>query len=195
MIDFRPVFFVIGILLATLAVVMCLPALADIASGNPDWSVFAISAAITLFIGVALVFTNRRTHFTIHIREAFLLTTLSWVIVAAAAAVPLSLSQLHLSAADAYFEAMSGITTTGSTVITGLDTLPPGILLWRSLLQLLGGIGFVGMGRAVVPHLRVGGRSAVLVVWSPDYDGKGKAWVRFADGTDAIVGGSRVERL
>jgi trk system potassium uptake protein TrkH len=169
-IDFRPVFFVIGILLATLAVVMCLPALADIASGNPDWSVFAISAAITLFIGVALVFTNRRPHFTIEIREAFLLTTLSWVIVAAAGAVPLALSQLHLSAADAYFEAMSGITTTGSTVITGLDTLPPGILLWRSLLQLLGGGGFMVMAVAVLPHLRVGGMQLFRTESSDKYE-------------------------
>ncbi|MGB8275489.1 MAG: TrkH family potassium uptake protein [Alphaproteobacteria bacterium] len=157
MIDFRPVFFVIGILLTTLAVVMCLPALIDAAWGNPDWAVFASSAAITLFVGVALILTNRRPRFSIEIREAFLLTTLAWVVAAGAGAMPFVFSELHLSFTDAYFEAMSGITTTGSTVIVGLDVLPPGILLWRSLLQLLGGIGFIVIAVAVLPLLRVGG--------------------------------------
>ena len=127
MIHFRPVFFVIGILLATLAVAMVLPALVDGAAGNPDWSVFAASAALSLFIGVSLVIGNWAPHFQIEVREVFLLTTLAWLIAAGAGALPMAFSALHLSFTDAYFEAMSGITTTGSTVIVGLDAAPPGI--------------------------------------------------------------------
>jgi trk system potassium uptake protein TrkH len=157
-IDFRPVFFVIGILLATLAVVMVVPAVADFAAGQTgDATVFAASAAITLFVGVGLVLTNRLDRFEFRIHEAFVLTTLSWVAIAAFAALPLAFSTLDLSLTDAFFEAMSGITTTGSTVIVGLDRAPPGLLLWRALLQWLGGIGIIVMAIAVLPVLRVGG--------------------------------------
>jgi len=156
-IQFRPVFFVIGILLSTLAVVMVPPALADAAVGNPDWIVFATSAGLTLFIGVSLIIGNWAPRFTIDVREAFVLTTLAWLVAAGAGALPIAFSGLHLSFTDAYFEAMSGITTTGSTVIVGLDSAPPGILLWRALLQMLGGIGFIVLGVAVLPFLKVGG--------------------------------------
>jgi len=156
-IHFRPVFFVIGILLTTLAVVMILPALVDGAAGNPDWTVFAASAALSLFIGVSLIIGNWAPHFNMDVREAFLLTTLAWLVAAGAGALPMAFSGLHLSFTDAYFEAMAGITTTGSTVIVGLDAAPPGILLWRALLQLLGGAGFMVMAIAVLPFLRVGG--------------------------------------
>jgi trk system potassium uptake protein TrkH len=156
-IDFRPIFFVIGILLTTLAVVMCLPAIVDAATGNPDWVVFAVSSLTTLFIGVGLVLTTRVGRFQIGIHQAFLLTTLSWVVIAIFGALPLAFSDLNLSATDAFFEAMSGITTTGSTVIVGLDHAPPGILLWRALLQWLGGVGIIVMAVAILPMLQVGG--------------------------------------
>ena len=171
MIHFRPVFFIIGILLATLAVAMVLPALVDGAAGNPDWSVFAASAALSLFIGVSLIIGNWAPHFQIEVREVFLLTTLAWLIAAGAGALPMVFSALHLSFTDAYFEAMSGITTTGSTVIVGLDAAPPGILLWRSLLQLFGGAGFVITAIAVLPYLRVGGMQ-LFRVESADRSGK-----------------------
>ncbi|HLF58967.1 MAG TPA: TrkH family potassium uptake protein [Alphaproteobacteria bacterium] len=157
MIHFRPVFFVIGILLTTLAVVMVLPAIADAAVGNRDWVVFATSAGLTLFVGVSLIIGNWAPRFDIEVREAFLLTALAWLVAAAAGALPMAFSGLNLSFTDAYFEAMSGITTTGSTVIVGLDSAPPGILLWRALLQMLGGIGFIVMAVAVLPFLKVGG--------------------------------------
>jgi trk system potassium uptake protein TrkH len=93
----------------------------------------------------------------IDIRQAFTLTTASWVALTAFAALPFAFSELDLSYTDAFFEAMSGVTTTGSTVITGLDRAPPGILLWRGILQWLGGIGTIVMAVAVMPVLRVGG--------------------------------------
>ena len=117
--DFRPVFFVLGILLSTLAASMVVPLLADLSAGHEDWQVFAISAAFTLFVGVALMLTNRVPNFALSIRQAFLLTTLSWMVTAVFAAVPLMLATIDLSYTDAFFEAMSGITTTGATVIVG----------------------------------------------------------------------------
>ncbi len=148
----------IGILLGTLAVGMSVPAAADAMAGNPDWQVFAVSAGVTLFIGIAMALSNRSgAGRKISTRQAFVMTTLSWIILTVFAALPFTFSELNLSYTDAFFEAMSGITTTGSTVITGLDSAPPGILLWRSLLQWLGGIGIIVMAIAVMPMLRVGG--------------------------------------
>jgi trk system potassium uptake protein TrkH len=156
-IDFRPILFITGILMSTLSVAMCIPAIADATSGNPDWQVFAGSATLTLFIGVMLMLTMRSTirHLTMH--QAFVLTTLCWIVTPTFTALPFSFADLGLSYTDAFFEAMSGVTTTGATVITGLDTAPPGILLWRAILQWLGGIGIIAMAIAVLPMLRVGG--------------------------------------
>ena len=155
--DFRPVLFVIGLLLVILAVAMVLPAIADLAVGNPDWKVFLLSSAVTLFAGVSLVLAFRVPRFRVDVHQTFALTTLSWVVLTAFAALPFAFSTLEMSFTDAYFEAMSGLTTTGSTVIVGLDAAPPGLLFWRSLLQWLGGIGIIVMAVAVLPILQVGG--------------------------------------
>jgi len=157
LLDFRPIFFVLGILLTTLAIAMLLPAVVDAAVGNPDWQVFALSSGFTLFVGVLFILTTRADVRNLSIRQAFVLTTFSWVALAAFAAIPLAWSELNLSYTDAFFEAMSGLTTTGATIITNLDTAPPGILLWRALLQWLGGIGIIVMAVAVLPMLQIGG--------------------------------------
>lgn len=157
MIDLRPVLFVVGILLTTLAAFMFVPALADAMVGNPDWRVFLAAGFFTLFIGVTLMLMNHTGPVRLGIRQTFLLTTLAWIVMAAFAALPFSFAELELSYADAFFEAMSGLTTTGSTVIVGLDGAPPGILLWRALLQWQGGIGIIVMAIAVLPMLGVGG--------------------------------------
>tara|TARA_A100001037_G_scaffold134926_1_gene122245 strand:+ start:6569 stop:7996 length:1428 start_codon:yes stop_codon:yes gene_type:complete len=149
--------FILGILLTTLSIAMFLPAIVDAASGNADWQVFLASAGLTLFIGVSLILTMRGGDMQIGIREAFVLTTVSWLGLTVFAALPFAFATLNLSFADAFFEAMSGITTTGSTVIIGLDAAPPGILLWRALLQWLGGIGIIVTAVAVLPMLQVGG--------------------------------------
>jgi len=157
MIDFRPILFVIGILMSTLAIAMGLPAAVDAAVGNPDWQVFAISAGSTLFLGVILILTTRADSGRLNVRQAFVLTTLAWTVMPMFAALPLAFADLKLTYTDAFFEAMSGLTTTGSTVMIGLDGAPPGILLWRSLLQWLGGIGILVMAVSVLPILRIGG--------------------------------------
>jgi len=157
LIDFRPVLFIIGILVSTLALAMFVPAAADLAVGNQEWQVFATGAALTLFIGVMLVLTTHSDVRNLSLRQAFILTTLSWVLMPAVAALPFVFADLGLSYTDAFFEAMSGLTTTGSTVITGLDQTKPGILLWRALLQWLGGIGIIAMAISILPLLQVGG--------------------------------------
>ncbi len=155
--DFRPIFLVCGILLATLALVMLIPAVVDAFAGNADWEVFGLCAGVTLFVGVAMALTSRSGAMNLSIRQAFVMTGLSWLMLTFFASLPFFYSELKLSFTDAFFEAMSGITTTGSTVITGLDEAPAGILLWRALLQWLGGIGIIVMAIAVLPILRVGG--------------------------------------
>ncbi len=157
MIDFRPISFILGILVSTLAVMMLAPAAVDFFSGNQDWEVFAVSASVTFFIGISLVISSRAATTALSVRGAFILTTLSWVVLTLFAALPFSFAQTHMSFSDSFFEAMSGITTTGATVMFNLDTAPPGLLLWRSLLQWLGGIGIIVMALAVLPFLRVGG--------------------------------------
>jgi trk system potassium uptake protein TrkH len=156
-IDTRPVFFVIGALISILAAAMMVPIIVDLAVGNPDWIAFAIAAAVTLLFGVQLMLTTWTSWEALNLRQTFLMTALAWIMVCVFASMPFMMSGIGLSPADAYFEAMSALTTTGSTVISGLDRLPPGLLLWRSLLQWLGGIGIIGMGIAILPFLRVGG--------------------------------------
>ena len=157
MIDLRPVIFIIGILLSILAVAMVIPAIVDLAIGHADWQVFAAAAAVTLFTGVSMVLTTRSGWGGFTIRQAFLMTNLAWLVTAIFGALPFAFSELELSFTDALFESMSGVTTTGSTVIIGLDTAAPGILLWRAILQWLGGIGIIVMAVAILPILQVGG--------------------------------------
>lgn len=157
MLDLRPVIQVVGSLLVILAVSMAAPALADAAAGRSHWAVFVTAGAVTAFVGAAMVLSCRSESIRFQVRHGFLMTTLAWIFLPAFAALPLWFSDLSLSYTDAYFEAMSGITTTGSTVISGLDLAPPGVLLWRSLLQWLGGIGIIIMALTVLPALRVGG--------------------------------------
>ncbi len=155
--DLRPIVLVVGVLLIILAVGMMVPAVVDALYGHPDWQVFATAAAVTLFFGVAMALSSRATKFRIGVRQAFVLTTVSWVAITVFSSLPFMFSEPAMSFTDAFFEAMSGVTTTGSTVIVGLDAAPPGLLLWRGLLQWLGGLGIIVMAIAVLPILGVGG--------------------------------------
>lgn len=159
-IDMNRVSFVLGIHLIVLTVFMLPAAVTDLIARNPDWQVFAGSAFIASFGGLMLVLTGRgRWTYGISLREGFVLTVASWVLLSLAAAVPLVLlsGEANISFMDAWFESVSGLTTTGSTVIAGLDALPPGILLWRSTMQWLGGIGVVVMALLMLPFLSIGG--------------------------------------
>jgi trk system potassium uptake protein TrkH len=155
-IQVRPIVFTLGAVLCAIAATMLLPAVVDLLDGRASWSVFAGSSAITLFIGglMLLVAYDDKLMVT-GLKEGFVLTSLSWLFVAAFSAIPFVI--LGLPLADSFFEAMSGITTTGATVLVELDNLPRGVLLWRSLLQGVGGLGIVVTALLVLPFLRVGG--------------------------------------
>ncbi len=154
---YKPVLYVIGLLLMTLAALMCIPFLTNVILETPSHRMaFTASPLITLGVGLSLWRTCRTELFGLRSREIFLLTNLSWIMVCVFGALPF-IFETEISFTDAFFEAMSGITTTGSTVLVGLDSMNPGILMWRSVLQWLGGIGFIVMAVAVLPFLKVGG--------------------------------------
>ena len=156
-IDLRPVILVIGVFLAILGVSMLAPTFVDFALGNPDWPVFLGAAAVGITIGLGLWASARGVTSQLSARQAILMTVGTWLSLAALGALPFYWSGVTPSYADAFFESMSGITTTGATVISGLDNLPTGILFWRAILQWLGGLGIIVMAVAVLPMLQIGG--------------------------------------
>ena len=156
-IAFRFILFSEGYLLLILSATMMVPMIVDAASGHPDWQVFAASAAVTGFVGGALVLAMRGPMPVIGRRTGYLLTASAWCVVGGFGSLPLYFSALDLSFTDACFETFSGLTTTGSTIIAGLDTLAPGLLLWRSLMNWIGGVGIVVMAIVMLPGLSVGG--------------------------------------
>jgi trk system potassium uptake protein TrkH len=155
--DFKPVFFIIGILISILALSMVIPMCADLYFGNEDWKIFFMCIIVTSFFGGSLILNNNSKIIKIGTRQAFMMISLSWFMLSIFAALPFSLSDMNMSFTDSFFEAVSGLTTTGSTVITGLEDSPPGILLWRGILQWLGGIGIILMAMSVLPFLNIGG--------------------------------------
>ena len=157
-IDPYRVMFVVGALMLVLTILMVPPMLADLVASNADWQVFAISALITGFIGAMLVLVSRDAWSErVRLKEGFLITVTSWLTLSFFAAIPYLFMEKPLDFIDAWFEAVSGLTTTGATVLTGLDGLPEGLLLWRSLTQWIGGLGIVVMALIMLPFLKVGG--------------------------------------
>lgn len=153
----RMIGFIIGLFLITLAVSMVIPMLTLLLyQRQDDLDAFLWSSLITFVAGLLLVAPGKPKNAHMRPRDMYLLTTLSWVVVCTFAALPMVIIQ-HISYTDSFFETMSGITTTGSTVLVGLDHASPGLLIWRSMLHWLGGIGFIGMAVAILPLLRVGG--------------------------------------
>jgi trk system potassium uptake protein TrkH len=161
MINFRPVFLVIGVLLTALGVIMLLPLIADLThtseTQRENWKSFAGASAICIFFGTGLAAASWGRIESIGVREGFLITSCSWLALIFFASLPFMFGRYDLSFTDAFFEAMSGLTTTGATVVEGLDEAPFGFLLWRSMLQWIGGIGIVIMAIALMPMLSIGG--------------------------------------
>ena len=123
-----------------------------------------------LVVGGSLVIINRNIELKISTKEAFVITVLSWLLFALLCSVPFIYTQSNLSIFDALFESMSGSTTTGATVINGLDNLPKGILIWRALLQWLGGIGIIVIALFILPFLRIGGMQLFHLEGDDPYD-------------------------
>ena len=154
--NYKTVFFAIGILLIILGIFMLIPFFVQLIYLEKN-NIFLSSASITIFIGILLILTNLEETRKLNLQQAFLLTTLSWLSIAIFGSLPFVFSSLQLSITDSLFESMSGITTTGSTIITNLDSAPKSILIWRAILQWLGGIGVIVMAITVLPLLNTGG--------------------------------------
>jgi trk system potassium uptake protein TrkH len=158
MYDFRPVGHLIGWHVIVLGASMLQPFVIDLADGNDNANAFLISAFLTLAAGLAFtLITGQREVRGLSRPQAFLLTVLVWTILPAFGALPFVFGAPGASYTDAFFEAMSGMTTTGSTVFSGLDTAPRGMLLWRALLQWYGGLGIVIVAVVFLPAMRIGG--------------------------------------
>ncbi len=171
MIDFRPISASLGILIVALGTMMMVPAFVDLVHGDPGWIAFVTSAVVTVFVGAMLWLTGRESEVArLSIRQAFLLTSLSWLVLSAFGAIPFMISQAGLSFTRAYFEAMSGLTTTGATVLGDLDAVSPGVLTWRSLLQWYGGVGIIVVAIAILPTLQIGGMQLFRTEYSEKTD-------------------------
>ena len=154
--NYKTVFFIIGVLQIILGIFMAIPIILQLVFSELDSS-FIASSVITLVFGVLFVLSNLDYNKKINLQQAFLLTTLSWLTIAIFGALPFYFSNLNLSFTDSFFESMSGLTTTGSTIITNLEIVPKSILLWRALLQWLGGIGIIVMAITLMPIMNIGG--------------------------------------
>jgi trk system potassium uptake protein TrkH len=152
------ILFSIGFLLITLSFSMMPPGIIDFLSDDINWVAFAKSSFISGIIGFMLFFAYKPSkHIDISVRDTFILTVASWLFIVCFATLPLIFSQSTISITNAFFEVISGITTTGTTLMQGLDYASRGIVLWRALLQWLGGVGIIVMGIVIWPALRVGG--------------------------------------
>jgi trk system potassium uptake protein len=149
--------FISGTMISLLGVLLICPALIDWFGNSSDWTVFAISGGIYLSLGIICIFAGKRSDFKLRHRDGFILVSLVWLITIILGALPFYFSEMRMTFVDSFFESTSGLTTTGSTVISGLDQAPRGILLWRALLQWIGGIGILMIAIAVLPLLKVNG--------------------------------------
>jgi len=140
-----------------MAVAMLLPAFADLRPGNKDWIMFIHSGFTTFIIASLVLVATRGTAIHFSARLGFLLTSSLWLTACLLGALPLYFSHLPISFAQAIFESTSGVTSTGATMLVNLDKLPRGILLWRSLLCWIGGVGFIALALLLLPSLRIGG--------------------------------------
>ena len=154
--NYKTVFFIIGVLQIILGVFMVIPVMIQLSFMELDSS-FILSSVITLVFGVLFVLSNLDYEKKINLHQAFLVTSLSWITIAIFGSLPIFFSSLNLSFTDSFFESMSGLTTTGSTIISNLQEAPKSILLWRALLQWLGGIGIIVMAITLMPIMNIGG--------------------------------------
>ena len=160
--NYKTVFFTLGILQIILGISMIFPIIIQIIFGELNSS-FISASLITIIFGTLFLLSNLDQDKKLNLQHAFLLTALSWISVAIFGSLPFVFSDLNLSITDSFFESMSGITTTGSTIITDLNSTPKAILLWRAILQWLGGIGIIVMAITLMPLMNVGGMQLLKV--------------------------------
>ncbi len=156
MYNYKTVFYTLGTLQIILGIFMLIPVIIQLIYNELD-SGFVSASIITIIFGILFFLSNLDHDKNIDLPQAFILTALSWISIALFGSLPFVFSELNLSFTDAFFESMSGITTTGSTILVDLDNAPKGILLWRAILQWLGGIGIILMAITLMPIMNIGG--------------------------------------
>ncbi len=160
--NYKTVFFTLGILLIILGIAMIVPLAFQLIYKELD-STFVVSGIITITFGVLFFLSNIDHLKSINTQQAFLLTALSWLSIAVFGSLPFFFSELNLSVTDAFFESMSGITTTGATILSNIENSPKGILIWRAMLQWLGGIGVILMAITLMPIMNIGGMQLLKI--------------------------------
>lgn len=153
----QPVFMISGYILGILGLIMLIPAGLDFWEYEKIWSPFVPSAMVTIFFGFSLFLSNYTKVEKISLKQAYLVTVVSWCAVGVFASLPFLFSNSHYEFADVFFETVSGVTGTGATIISDVESLPQAILLWRSILNFLGGLGIVIFAVALLPFLGIGG--------------------------------------
>ena len=172
MYDLRPVGYVIGLLVLVLGLTMLVPLGVDLYYRNGHWPAFFESAVLTAVAGAMLALASSSgVSKRLSIQQTFLLTTGVWLALPVFGALPFVVGATNATFVDALFESMSGLTTTGSTVFTGLERLPEGLLFWRGMLQWFGGVGIIVVAMVFLPELRVGG---MQIFKSEAFDTMGK---------------------
>ena len=156
MTNYKTVFFTLGILQIILGIFMLIPIIVQFFFNELDSS-FLGASIVTIIFGILFSLSNLDHDKKLNLQQAFLLTALSWLNIAIFGSLPFVFSSVNFSFTNAFFESMSGITTTGSTIISNLEIMPKGILLWRAILQWLGGIGIIVMAITLMPIMNVGG--------------------------------------
>ena len=178
-IDMRPIAYICGLVVVVLGLTMLIPMGLDYIDGHENWINFASGGLMTVFAGSTSALAARELHSErLSIQQTFLLTTSIWLILPIFGALPIFFSDNNLRVVEAFFEAMSGLTTTGATILTGLEHQSRGILLWRAMLQWFGGIGIVVVAMAFLPALRVGG---MQIFRTEGFDTFGKILPRAAE--------------
>ncbi|MDN3521175.1 TrkH family potassium uptake protein [Halomonas ramblicola] len=154
----RMILRILGLLLMLFSLTMMPPILISLLFGDGLWQAFIIAIGITVATGALMYLPNRGSRKELRTRDGFLIAALFWSVLGLFGSLPLMLTgDAALSPTDAVFESFSGLTTTGATVITGIDHLPESILYYRQQLQWLGGMGIVVLAVAILPTLGVGG--------------------------------------
>lgn len=155
--DLRPVANVIGKVVAVVGLAMLVPMAVDLGRGDAHWTAFFASSLVVTLAGVLIALATHSTDRALNLRQSFVLTSGVWLVLPAVGAIPFMLGAPGASLTDAYFEAMSAMTTTGATAFPDLDALPWGTNLWRGILQWLGGLGILVVALIFLPVMKVGG--------------------------------------
>ena len=170
MFNLKPIALVSGTVTCAVGFFLFIPLITELVYRTESWQSYAVPILLYLIVGGSLVITNKNINLKISLKDAFIITVLSWMLITFLCAVPFVYTTVDLSVVDALFESMSGVTTTGSTVLNNIDDLPKGIIMWRAFLQWLGGIGIVVIALFILPFLRIGGMQLFHLEGDDPYD-------------------------